>query len=180
MRAYKLFFTVAVCSFLGGVVGGWLSAQGVGEAIAETWEPKVKYYEHITADLLTVKQIYILNDEMNTVGAVGANKSQGGMIQLFSKSKPLFAGDSKFNGPMMTMSSIDEGSVFALYDTDLDPRIILETTNREPTMDFRYNNVPRLVLGTNHTVTKATGDTHKIKGSVYTFDAKSKVTGRLP
>ncbi|BDQ36336.1 hypothetical protein SYK_06960 [Pseudodesulfovibrio nedwellii] len=179
LKSFKLVILVAVCSFLGGIVGGWMSQSGSQEAMAKQSNKLINAdYDILSANKFFVRKIYassveIVDEKCKPVVHLFYNAGGGGTLQLGVQSENEFKS-------MASMSSQPTGTSLLLKDQDFDDRIDFSTYDRIPMMNFNYNGKARLTLGTNSIITKSTGDTHQINGSVYTFDRHSDVTSRLP
>ncbi len=180
LRPFKMLVVVALFSFLGGILGGWLAQKGGSTALAKE---DVKSASVGKYDLLLAKELYVgeikaqtidvVNSECKKVGSLTSNKVGGGVLTLGTT-----VGDD-----YKTLLLAASGGDFAqinFMDSDFDRRLMLSTLGKDPTVEFRYRGKSRLVLGTNAIVTTATGDNHQIKGSVYAYDKEGRVLANLP
>ncbi|WP_319583920.1 hypothetical protein [uncultured Pseudodesulfovibrio sp.] len=182
MRRFRLCAVVLLISFwsfVGGMIGGWLSQVGVSSAVAkDATELKNASYNavfanRIYATKLRVYSVDIIDENLNTVGTVFNNSVGGATLQLGVWSKDKME-------PMLSLSSQRSGPSISLKDQDFDDRIICSAYDRTPLLNFYYNNSVRLGIGTNSVITKSTGDMHYIKGSVFAFDKNGNASGSLP
>ncbi|MBI9113268.1 hypothetical protein [Maridesulfovibrio ferrireducens] len=181
LNKFGIITLIAFCSFLGGLVGGGVVQLCTGTSYANS-VPKL---QNATIDVLFANEVItrnissesfdVINSRYNIVGAIFANNANGATIELGVPDSDTFGIKKR-----MRIASSNHSGVISFWDEDDDSRLDIEVTNRDPSIAFYYNNKIRLSLGTNNVVTKNTGDDHKIKGSVYTFDKRGDVTGVVP
>lgn len=164
-------------AFVGGIVGGWLSQEWAGPASAQSNTSTANAdFNSISANSIVAGEIFvravkIVDGELNTIGSFYHNQANGVSLDLGVQGR---------QNNMVSLASGRPGSIFMMFDNEFKRSIQVKTLNNDPTMDFFYGNLSRLRLGTNRVVIKRTGDTHKVVGSVYTFDKNNNFTDGIP